>query len=87
MVTPPFLDDDDVTPPRVSTGEMIPLVRVPLDELPRTSTRDVLKVPPSALAEPAPLSPPDPEADTVVVTHDDDITPVEHHFPKPPKKS
>ncbi len=39
MVMPPFVDDDDVTPPRVSTGEMAPLVRVPLDELPRTSTR------------------------------------------------
>ena len=44
MVMPPFIDDDDVTPPRVPTGEMIPLVRVPLDELPRTSTRDILKV-------------------------------------------
>jgi len=46
MVMPPFIDDDDVTPPRVPTGEMIPLVRVPLDELPRTSTRDVVKTPP-----------------------------------------
>jgi hypothetical protein len=42
MVTPPFQDDDDVTPPRIATGEMLPLVRVPLEELPRTSTRDVL---------------------------------------------
>ena len=49
MVMPPFIDDDDVTPPRVPTGEMIPLVRVPLDELPRTSTRDILRIDPDAV--------------------------------------
>ena len=45
MVMPPFMDDDDVTPTRTSTGEMLPLVRVPLAEIPRTSTRDVVKMP------------------------------------------
>lgn len=44
MVMPPFLDEDDVTPPRIPTGEMSPLVRVPLDEISRTTTRDVVKV-------------------------------------------
>ena len=69
MVTPPFQDEDDVTPPRISTEEMIPLVRVPLAEMPRTSTRDVVKA--------------DPNADTVVMT-DDEITPVEHRIPRAP---
>jgi hypothetical protein len=41
MVMPPFIDEDDVTPPRVSTREMLPLVRLPLAEFPRTSMRDV----------------------------------------------
>jgi hypothetical protein len=45
LVMPPFVDDDDVTPPRVSTVEMLPLVRMPLAEMPRTSTRDVIKPP------------------------------------------
>jgi hypothetical protein len=75
MVMPPFLDDDDVTPPRVPTGEMTPLVRVPLDELPRTSTRDVLKVDPVAAQD----------GDTVVAS-DDEITPVEQSIPKSPKR-
>jgi hypothetical protein len=46
LVMPPFVNDDDITPVRVPTGEMVPLVRVPLEELPygRTSTRDVVKV-------------------------------------------
>ena len=73
MVMPPFVDDDDVTPPRVSTNEMAPLVRVPLDELPRTTTRDVLR-------PPAPES--DPDADTAV-TPRDEITPVNRPIPKP----
>jgi hypothetical protein len=76
MVMPPFIDDDDVTPPRVSTGEMIPLVRVPLDELPRTSTRDVLKVDPAVIASAQ-------DGDTVVAS-DDEITPVDQPIPKPP---
>ena len=69
LVMPPFVDDDDVTPPRTSTGEMAPLVRVPLEEMPRTSTRDVVKV--------------DLEADTVVQSTDE-ITPVDVPIPKPP---
>jgi hypothetical protein len=73
MVTPPFQDEDDVTPPRISTGEMVPLVRVPLAEIPRTSTRDVVK-PPDA----------DPEADTVIGS--DEITPVDVPIPKPPEE-
>ena len=72
MVMPPFQDEDDVTPLRIPTGEMVPLVRVPLAEIPRTSTRDVVK-PPEA----------DPDADTVIVP-DDEITPVDRPFPKPP---
>ena len=69
MVTPPFQDEDDVTPPRISTVEMMPLVRVPLAELPRTSTRDIVKPP---------------EADTVF-SSDDEVTPIEHRIPKPPE--
>ena len=73
MVTPPFQDEDDVTPPRISTGEMVPLVRVPLEEIPRTTTRDVVS-PPEA-----------PEADTVIGS--DEITPVDVPIPKPPVSS
>lgn len=75
MVMPPFMDDDDVTPVRIPTGEMQPLVRVPLDEIPRTSTRDIVKIDLDA----------DPEANTVVA--DDEVTPVDRPFPfpKPPE--
>ena len=73
LVMPPFLDEDDVTPPRTSTGEIMPLVRVPLAEMPRTSTRDVVK-PPQV----------DPEAVTVVTSHDE-ITPVARPIPRPPE--
>jgi hypothetical protein len=69
LVMPPFIDEDDVTPARISTEEMAPLVRVPLEEIPRTSTRDIVK----------PDS--DPEADTVVT--EDEITPVDASIPKP----
>lgn len=72
MVMPPFHDDDDVTPPRIPTGEMIPLVRVPLDEMPRTSTRDVVKMPASDL-----------ETDTRVAS-DEEVTPVDQPIPKRP---
>jgi hypothetical protein len=72
LVMPPFFDEDDVTPPRVPTGEMVPLVRVPLAEIPRTSTRDVVK----------PVTV-DVDTDTVVAT-DDEITPVDRPIPKPP---
>ena len=71
MVMPPFQDEDDVTPLRIPTGELVPLVRVPLAEIPRTSTRDVVKT--------------DPAADTVVAS-DDEVTPVDHPIPKSPKK-
>ena len=74
LVMPPFFDEDDVTPVRIPTEEMVPLVRVPLAEIPRTSTRDVIK-PPKA----------DPEADTVVTSHDE-ITPVSRPIPKPPEE-
>ncbi|HSX22188.1 MAG TPA: hypothetical protein VLE97_05375 [Gaiellaceae bacterium] len=71
LVMPPFIDEDDVTPPRIPTGEMVPLVRVPLDEIPRTSTRDVVKRPASD------------EIDTVVIS-DEEITPVDAPIPRPP---
>jgi len=70
LVIPPFVDEDDITPPRITTEEMVPLVRVPLAEMPRTTTRDVVKA--------------DPEADTVVQDNDE-ITPVDHPIPKPPR--
>lgn len=69
LVMAPFLDEDDVTPPRIPTGEMTPLVRVPLDEIPRTTTRDVVKV--------------DLGADTRVEPNDE-ITPVDQPIPKSP---
>jgi hypothetical protein len=45
LVLPPFVNEEDITPIRVATGESPPLVRVPLDEMPsgRTTTRDVVK--------------------------------------------
>lgn len=43
LVMPPFLDEDDITPSRISTEEMVPIVRVPLAEIPRTTTRDVVR--------------------------------------------
>ena len=72
MVTPPFQDEDDVTPPRISTAEMVPLVRVPLAEIPRTSTRDVVKV--------------DLDTDTRIESNDE-ITPVDQPIPKPPDET
>lgn len=44
LVMPPKFDEDDVTPSRISTGVSAPTVRLPIDELPRTTTRDVVKV-------------------------------------------
>ena len=73
MVTPPFQDEDDVTPPRISTGEMLPLVRVPLAEIPRTSTRDVVK-------------PPEADPDTATVVGSEEITPVDVPIPRPPEE-
>lgn len=71
LVMPPILDEDDVTPPRVLTGEMAPLVRVPLEEIPRTTTRDVVK------------TKADPDADTVVA--DEEVTPVDVPIPRSPR--
>lgn len=71
MVMPAFVDDDDVTPTRRSTGEMLPLVRLPLDEIPRTTTRDLVK--------PALADLPDPDAAA-------DVTPVDRPLPKEPEE-
>ena len=43
LVTPPFIDEDDVTPPRIATEEMVPIMRMPLAELPRTTTKDIVR--------------------------------------------
>jgi hypothetical protein len=67
LVMAPFLDEDDVTPPGTPTGQMLPLT-----EIQRTSTRDVVKP-----------SEDDSEADTNVAS-DDEVTPVDHPIPKPP---
>lgn len=76
LVMPPFIDEDDVTPPHMPTGDMLPLVRVPLDEIPRTTTRDIVRIDLEAEAE----------ADTVVAS-DDDVTPPDQAIPKPPDKT
>jgi len=55
LVTPPFIDEDDVTPPHISTEEMVPIVRVPLAEMPRTSTRDIVKNAAEDLEETTPV--------------------------------
>ena len=83
LVMPPFIDDDDVTPLRVGTGEMVPLVRMPLDELPRpqpsrTTTRDVLKIDPAVFTT-------EPCLDTGVAS-DEEITPVDQPITKSPDK-
>lgn len=72
MVMPPFIDDDDVTPPRIPTIEMVPLVRLPISEMPRTSTRDIVQ--PDA----------DPQLD-VPPADSDEITPVDVPIPQPPQ--
>lgn len=72
LVMAQFLDEDDVTPPGTPTNEMVPLVRVPLAEIPRTSMRDVDKSPET-----------NSEADTILsVSSDDESTPVEHPIRK-----
>jgi hypothetical protein len=61
LVMPPFVDEDDVTPPRIST-ERTPIVHIALEEMPRTSTRDVVKIDPEEVTPvdlPIPLPPPD----------------------------
>jgi hypothetical protein len=60
LVMPPFVDEDDVTPTRIPTVEMVPLVRVPLEEIPRTTTRDIIK-PPSNDDEITPVDAPIPK--------------------------
>ena len=72
ITMPPFQDEDDVTPLRTPTGEMIPLVRVPLAEIPRTTTRDIIQRPQA-----------DHEPDTVIAS-DEEITPVDVPLPKLP---
>ena len=73
MVIPPYVNEDDVTPTRVATGETPPVVRLSLEEMPltRTTTRDVVRV--------------DVDADTEVqsVDSDEEVTPVEVPIPKP----
>lgn len=80
MVMPPFHDEDDVTPMRIPTGEMVPLVRMPLAEIPRTTTRDVVKQAAQA-AEAA-----NDALDTVIAS-DEEITPVDVPLPKPPDEA
>jgi hypothetical protein len=63
LVMAPFLDEDDITPPRISTGEMVPLVRMSLAEIPRTSTRDVVKPTKANDDEITPVDSPLPEPD------------------------
>lgn len=74
LVMAAFLDEDDVTPPRIPTGEMMPLVRVALAEIPRTTTRDVVR---------PPIEPKAPMAGT---SSDEEITPVDVPFPKAPRE-
>jgi hypothetical protein len=78
LVLPPFVNEEDVTPIRVPTGEMQPLVRVPLEELPspRTTTRDVVKIEPSAGVDAN-----DAGAGDAVDEGDEEITPVDRPFP------
>jgi hypothetical protein len=44
LVMPPFVNEDDDTPVRVPTGEMEPLTRPSPEDLPRTTTRDIVKI-------------------------------------------
>jgi len=75
LVMPPFIDEDDVTPPRISTGELMPVIRVPLAEIPRTTTRDVVKFDVSDL---------DDGAAATSAPSDEEVTPVNGPLPKPP---
>jgi len=63
LVMPPCFDEDDVTPSRTPTGEMPPLVRVPLAEIPRTTTRDILRQQPPPEEEVTPVNVPRPRKD------------------------
>jgi hypothetical protein len=55
MVMPAFVDEDDVTPARIPTGEMLPLVRMHLDDIPRTTTRDIVRPEPETSEEITPV--------------------------------
>jgi hypothetical protein len=55
MVMPAFVDEDDVTPARIPTGEMLPLVRMHLEDIPRTSTRDIVRPEPETSEEITPV--------------------------------
>ena len=59
MVIPPFVNEDDITPVRVPTGQ--PFVRVPLEEIPtaRTTTRDVVKLEETSIAADEEVTPRD----------------------------
>lgn len=83
LVMAPFLDEDDVTPPRIPTVEMVPLVRVPLAEIPRTTTRDIVKIAPTEIFTEKSS---DPEA-AAGVSSDEEITPVDVPIPKPPAQT
>jgi hypothetical protein len=50
VVMPPFVNEEDVTPIRVPTGEVRPIIRIPLEEMssPRTTTHDVIRIEPGA---------------------------------------
>lgn len=75
MVMPPFLDEDDVTPTRGPRD--VPLVRVPLEEMPRTTTRDILKIDPTVLE-------PRPDPFDTVIASDEEVTPPDQPIPTPP---
>jgi hypothetical protein len=79
LVMATFLDEDDVTPMRIPTGEMEPMVRMPLAEIPRTTTRDIVKLDLAAMEA-------DTEANTSVMS-DDEVTPIEVPFPRPPDET
>jgi hypothetical protein len=62
LVMPPFINEDDITPVHIATGEMLPLVRIPMEEMPspRTTTRDVVKAEtPAAIEADEEITPPD----------------------------
>ena len=75
LVMATFIDEDDVTPMRIPIGEMTPLVRMPLEEIARTTTRDIVKPDLDAM-----------EADTSVMS-DEEVTPIEVPFPRPPDET
>ena len=67
LVMPPLFDEDDVTPSRIAREDS-----VALEELRRTSTRDVIKVDPTAIP------------DVATGGADDEITPINVPIPALP---